>query len=236
MRKVFLSAILVALHLLSFSQQSIDVGTEGVRGEIKGMLTASQLFTVDLDSEKSYVISMTGQFDTYLKLFDVNEELVASDDDSGSDYNARIIYAAQQSGQHIIAATRAGDEDGSGLGPFHLTIREVSSFIADGKPRIVESLEDDQLPLVLSCLEDQKLRFNLEPNGANLISAIRIYSLSEPEKEYQLTVPETMESLSCTFTLSKGSYGVVAESSSWLDFWDESPMDGAVSMKVTRVN
>ena len=96
MRKVFLSAILVALHLVSFSQQSIDGGTEGVRGEIKGMLTASQLFTVDLDSEKSYVISMTGQVDTYLKLFDVNEELVASDDDSGSDYNARNIYAAQQ--------------------------------------------------------------------------------------------------------------------------------------------
>jgi hypothetical protein len=85
-----------------------------------------KLFQIDLQMGRSYVIDMTSPnndvLDPYLRIEDLNKNVLAEDDDSGGNLNARITYVARHTGPHIIVATSFHPEH---LGPFTLTIREV---------------------------------------------------------------------------------------------------------------
>jgi hypothetical protein len=81
-------------------------------------------FPIKLTAKTFYVIDMvrTGedeQFDPFLYLEDADGKIVAADDDSGGNLNARIVFQPRRSGEfRIIASTLT-----PATGPFTLTVR-----------------------------------------------------------------------------------------------------------------
>ena len=81
-------------------------------------------FPIKMKAKSYYVIDMvrTGddeQFDPFLYLEDADGKIVALDDDSGGNLNARIVFQPRRSGEYrIIASTLA-----PATGPFTLTVR-----------------------------------------------------------------------------------------------------------------
>lgn len=80
-----------------------------------------KVYVVNLQAGRSYQIDLTNTpFDNYLILQDGNGQMVAQDDDSGGNRNARIVYDCGRSGAYRIIATHFG----GGVGQFTLRIQE----------------------------------------------------------------------------------------------------------------
>ena len=83
-----------------------------VDGSFSGTLSSgdySDWIGVDLISGEDYNISLSGVGqdaveDTYLSMFDANGAFIASDDDSGSDYNSLLSVTADYSGRFYLEA------------------------------------------------------------------------------------------------------------------------------------
>lgn len=67
-------------------------------------------------------ISMKADFDTYLELFDINRNSLATDDDSGGDLNARLTFVLPDDGDYLIEARGFSDATGS----YDLMLDEVA--------------------------------------------------------------------------------------------------------------
>jgi hypothetical protein len=79
-------------------------------------------FLINLDAGKSYQIDMKSRaFDSMLYLLDPDGMQVASDDDSGGNLDARIIYRPTKTGQYQIISTYYGFAGG---GEFTLTVEQ----------------------------------------------------------------------------------------------------------------
>ncbi|MNU29925.1 hypothetical protein D3C71_184060 [compost metagenome] len=61
-------------------------------------------------------------FDSYLELFDVNHNSLATDDDSGGELNARLTFVLPEDGDYLIEARGFSDASGS----YDLKIEEVA--------------------------------------------------------------------------------------------------------------
>lgn len=83
-----------------------------------------KVYSVQLKKGQTYQIDLaSAAFDSYLYLFDGNSKLLAQDDDSGGDLNARIEFRADRDGVfHILASSLGGDETGE----FTLTVTRKS--------------------------------------------------------------------------------------------------------------
>jgi hypothetical protein len=86
-----------------------------------------KVFPVKLEADRFYIIDMVRKgkgfdkdIDPYLYLEDSDGKVVASDDDSGGDLNARIIFKAQRSGDYRVIASSLNNN----TGPFTLTVRK----------------------------------------------------------------------------------------------------------------
>jgi hypothetical protein len=81
-------------------------------------------FTIQLEQGRTYVIDMVSmEMDAYLRLYDPAGVVVAQDDDGGGNQNARIRYTADETGDHVIAATVFAAVPPGGA-RFTLTVRE----------------------------------------------------------------------------------------------------------------
>jgi hypothetical protein len=100
------------------------------------------------ESGKRYRIDMeSGVIDSYLLIVDSRNQLIALDDDSGGNLNARIMLLPQATDNcKIIASTFAG-----GLGPFTLTIREE----IPGGGSSSKTLRNDSLEVFFPEFEDR---------------------------------------------------------------------------------
>jgi hypothetical protein len=81
-------------------------------------------FPFEMKAKNFYVIDMVRdeddpQFDPLLFLEDSDGKLVAFDDDSGGDLNARMVFQARRSGEYRIVATTLNPS----VGAFTLTVR-----------------------------------------------------------------------------------------------------------------
>jgi hypothetical protein len=76
---------------------------------------------IQLKANTFYIIDLvkTGNQDPYLYLEDAAKQMVASDDDSGGDKNARIIYRPAKDGEYRIIATTYDKS----IGDMNLTVR-----------------------------------------------------------------------------------------------------------------
>jgi hypothetical protein len=90
--------------------------------------THFKAFKVKMKAGQVYLIDMvrkgkdfaTKDIDPYLFLEDSERRIVASDDDSGGNYNARIVFQAPRDGEYRVIATTLG----RATGDFTLTVRE----------------------------------------------------------------------------------------------------------------
>ena len=86
-----------------------------------------KIHAVKLDKDTSYQIDLVGHnnLDTYLRLLDEGHKVLAEDDDSGGNLNARIRHKTKKEGlYYIIATTFAGGE-----GDYTLTVRKVEVVV-----------------------------------------------------------------------------------------------------------
>ena len=80
------------------------------------------MFSVKLKARQFYIIDMmrgTEEIDPYLFLEDSEGKIVASDDDSGGNRNARIVFSPRRDSEYRIIATTLSPANG----PFTLTVR-----------------------------------------------------------------------------------------------------------------
>jgi hypothetical protein len=86
-----------------------------------------KIHAVKLDKETSYQIDLVGHnnLDTFLRLLDENHKVLAEDDDSGGNLNARIRHKTKKGGIYfIVATTFAGGE-----GDYTLSVRKVDVVV-----------------------------------------------------------------------------------------------------------
>ena len=92
------------------------------RAGVRGMFQAG----CDLFCRKTYVIEMkkaaATTFNPFLLLLDVGGKVVAQDDDSGENKNAKIRFTAKQSGTYKVVATSS---IGQQIGAYHLSVTAV---------------------------------------------------------------------------------------------------------------
>jgi hypothetical protein len=80
-----------------------------------------KLFSVEFEAGRTYQIDQaSGRFDSYLYLEDPDGNIVAEDDDSGGNLNARIVHQAAKAGRFHIIATSL---EGGNTGAFTLTVQ-----------------------------------------------------------------------------------------------------------------
>jgi hypothetical protein len=103
-----------------------EIGKDGLN--INGTLDAdnkSRVYQVKLLEGKTYVIDMTSPdskaLDPFLRLQNASGKQLALDDDSGGNYNARLIFRAPATGTYRIVATSFAN---LGQGEFTLKVRE----------------------------------------------------------------------------------------------------------------
>ncbi|HEX3315084.1 MAG TPA: hypothetical protein VHR72_09355 [Gemmataceae bacterium] len=94
-------------------------------------------FPIKLKAKAYYVIDMIRdgddqQFDPFLYLEDADGDIVATDDDSGGDLNARIVFQPRRSGEYRIIASTLTQMGPPATGPFTLTVRTQQAKAADG--------------------------------------------------------------------------------------------------------
>ncbi|MBI3410066.1 MAG: trypsin-like peptidase domain-containing protein [Planctomycetes bacterium] len=88
--------------------------------------TRVKIYPVQLEVGKTYHITLKSKaFDAYLLLVDANNRILAEDNDSLGNRNARIIFHPKASGQYRIIATAF---DG-GMGQFYLTVMSSESTV-----------------------------------------------------------------------------------------------------------
>jgi methionine-rich copper-binding protein CopC len=92
----------------------------------------SDLFKVTLVQGTRYVFNMMrtsagGLDDPYLQIYNTSGTLLASNDDGGTDYNARLYYTAPSSGTYYLAAFDAAD----GIGKYTLQAATTAPVVDD---------------------------------------------------------------------------------------------------------
>jgi hypothetical protein len=79
-------------------------------------------YVIDLEAGRTYDILLEGpQFDSYLRLADLNGRIIQEDDDSGGGLNSRIIFTPVETKSYLVVATTLG----GGFGPYTLTLRDT---------------------------------------------------------------------------------------------------------------
>jgi thiol-disulfide isomerase/thioredoxin len=86
-----------------------------------------KIHEVDLEAGKIYRIDMTSpKIDSFLRLLDPDGRQVALDDDSGDNFNARIVHKAKRTATYKIVATSTNEGPRKDLtGPYQITVRDA---------------------------------------------------------------------------------------------------------------
>jgi hypothetical protein len=83
-----------------------------------------KIHALKLDKETLYQIDLVGHgIDTYLRLLDEHGKVLAEDDDSGGNLNARIRHTTTKGGLHYIVATTFAGGDGA----YTLSVRKMQA-------------------------------------------------------------------------------------------------------------
>jgi S1-C subfamily serine protease len=107
----------------------LDVNSQLVASDLLGGPKGrkSKTHEVKLEAGKTYVIEMkkvgASRVDPYVQLLDPAGKVVAFDDNSGENMNAKITYTATQAGTYKVVATSVNL--GVQIGAYHLTVTAV---------------------------------------------------------------------------------------------------------------
>jgi S1-C subfamily serine protease len=106
------------------AQHNANLGpTDPLDTEFGNRGARMKTYSVKLEAGTKYGILLNSNaFDAYLRLYNPNGALLAKDDDSGGNLNARIDYQATVSGNYRIEATAFDGKQG----PFQLTVLKLA--------------------------------------------------------------------------------------------------------------
>lgn len=106
-----------------------EVDPNAIRGTIQVCESARGEHRVQLQSGQRYNITATSEaFDTYIRLLRPgSEDVIAEDDDSGGNTNARLVYAPTQSGEYIV---RVSSFAPGGTGDYALSVTPAAPLPA----------------------------------------------------------------------------------------------------------
>lgn len=101
-------------------------------------------YPVSLKKDKTYLIYLLSKdFDPYLRVEDSKNNQVARDDDSGGDFNARLLFQPKEDGEYQLIATsfKGGD-----TGKILISVYEPSQEIIDMLKRTKGKKKGDKAP------------------------------------------------------------------------------------------
>lgn len=118
------------------SMGMIEVGQQGT-----ATISADSYFHIygfDAQAGQQVTITMRGSggLDAYLGLMDLNDEVIAEDDDSGGGTDAQISIRIPESGTYVIVATRNGIDAGTTAGSYTLEVTDGTPQPATGQTGI----------------------------------------------------------------------------------------------------
>ncbi|MCA9895725.1 MAG: PPC domain-containing protein, partial [Anaerolineae bacterium] len=125
----------VSMTDVSTEATAIEPGME-VDGEYNGEYVNYSFYA---EAGTLYIITLTSpDFDTYLELYDANDNYMAEDDDSaGSGTDSLIRFSANDSGTYVIKVRSFGM---SGSGSYTLSLETVQSVsLTIGEPYVIEA-------------------------------------------------------------------------------------------------
>lgn len=125
----------VSMTDVSTEATAIESGME-VDGEYNGEYVNYSFYA---EAGTLYIITLTSpDFDTYLELYDANDNYMAEDDDSaGSGTDSLIRFSANDSGTYVIKVRSFGM---SGSGSYNLSLETVQSVsLTIGEPYVIEA-------------------------------------------------------------------------------------------------
>src|SRR5690606_25571811 len=104
----------VAGHI--YTDENLDANEDSRISAIE-MPGDRDTYRVNLEAGVRYQIDVAGQgqyplSDAFVTLIDANGESVATDDDSGDDFDARLRYRAEHAGEYYIQASGLGGSTG----------------------------------------------------------------------------------------------------------------------------
>ncbi len=130
--------------LVTKAESEYGMETPGVQAVGQGLVlrgyldaqTRALIYRVKLEAGTTYVFDMISPngkaLDPYLLLRDPAGKLLAEDDDSGGNQNARITFRAAQGGVHRIQATSFPNPDSPRTGAFTFAVKRV--FVSTQSP------------------------------------------------------------------------------------------------------
>ncbi|MFW6254558.1 MAG: PPC domain-containing protein [Chitinivibrionales bacterium] len=123
-------------QLLSQPQDPVDLSASSY---LSGNLSPKQADWYSFEAEEgiTYTITTTGYVDTYLRLYNPDDEMIASNDDGDADNNAFISWTCNESGTYTFSVRGYNDSE---QGPYVIYLGEEASI----------DLEQPSDPTVLS--------------------------------------------------------------------------------------
>lgn len=109
-----------------------ELASSDVRSQTRSSAFTDRYLVKSLIPGQELVIEMTSsEFDSYLYLYDEFNRLIAQDDNSSGDKNARIRYLPVRNGELLIEATSFKD---NALGKYYLTLETANNYSGQGVP------------------------------------------------------------------------------------------------------
>ncbi|CAK0740983.1 Peptidase C-terminal archaeal/bacterial domain-containing protein [Azospirillaceae bacterium] len=155
---------------------STQVGSNRVSAETNGSTSGSltysgqrQTYSIQLNAGTQYNLSLRGYDssegtlrDPYLRLYNSNNVLLASDDDSGQGLNSQILFTPSTSGTYYITAGAFAD---SGTGSFMIGATRASAALLSQTGTISYYGERDDYTVALQT--GHRYRFDLEGSATS---------------------------------------------------------------------
>jgi hypothetical protein len=112
-------------------QNAADSGQISYGQTVTGTIDAESYVYYDFTGQAGDNIEVTleaasGDLDPYAGLLDADNNVLAEDDDSAGNRNARLMFTLPAAGTYTIVATRYEFENGTTTGDFHLTLKKLN--------------------------------------------------------------------------------------------------------------
>lgn len=136
-RLIVLVALLVALVSVTTAQEPLEIGST-VEGSLENNMG---VYTFSARAQELFLFTLSSDdFDPFLQVESADGDVLASDDDSGEGYNARVTFLAPEAGEYSVVVRGFG---GNATGAYLLTSSNEAIQLGFDEPQEVELPEND---------------------------------------------------------------------------------------------
>ena len=121
LRILLMMLLALALATSAFAQDSVSVG-DVIEGEADDETVD---YEIELEEGQFIEVSIEADWDTYLELFNEDEESVAYNDDGGDGLQSLLVYNVEESGTYIIRVYACCAQSEPPRGDYELSVAEI---------------------------------------------------------------------------------------------------------------